>query len=333
MKIISSQLRKVLYQPDAIRGIMIYGSNKSLIDCYIHQITSSLKEYSIQVMDFTIINKTPSVLLSTIRNKSIFTQKKIIKLINVKGEISTELKSVLEYNIGDDYLIFVAYDLAYHAKIKSYMEDSKIFGILNVSKNQNNNICDIIAVFLKQNDIQYTNMILNHLVSYFNNHDLSIYSELEKLVLYLGDQKDLNLLDIESCFLSYYNQYSNLNHLFSAIATRDISRLLIVTNTLVQQAHLSPMILTRVISNYFLYIENMLLLMQSGMNAYDASRYMILKLHYKYAWNLRAHIKNFQLSEVKWIVAKLINLEILYKNTSLEHHILFQQAMNFLFDI
>lgn len=59
-----------------------------------------------------------------------FTSKKLIKLINVCGGIPKELKNVLDYKASGHYLMMVASDLPYNSATKSYMERSKIFGVI-----------------------------------------------------------------------------------------------------------------------------------------------------------------------------------------------------------
>lgn len=126
MRVTPSKVKKFLEKPDALRGVLIHGSDNSRVDFYVQEIIANLGEYSVQVMDFAIVNKSPSLLFSELANVSMFTSKKLIKLINVSGGISKELKNVLDYNASGHYVMMVANDLPYNSATKSYMESSKI---------------------------------------------------------------------------------------------------------------------------------------------------------------------------------------------------------------
>ncbi len=266
MRVTPSKVKRFLEKPDALSGVLIHGSDNSRVDFYVQEIIANLGEYSVQVMDFAIVNKLPSLLFSELANVSMFTSKKLIKLINVSGGISKELKNVLDYNVSGHYVMMVASDLPYNSATKSYMESSKIFGVIACYKDSNSNLYDIISSYLKQNDIKCTNEIIYHLQSYFNHSKLPICSELEKLVLYLGERKDLKLTDIELCFSTSGNDYATLDDLCSAIASKDMLRFIRISDALISQENFSPIALIRIISNYFLRLENVLLSVQGGMS-------------------------------------------------------------------
>ncbi|MGL9733063.1 MAG: DNA polymerase III subunit delta [Wolbachia sp.] len=327
MKITPSQIKKFLKKPDTLKGLLIHGSDNSRIDFFVQEIISSLDEYSIQVMDFIAVNKLPDLLLSELANISMFANKQLIKLINVNGSISRELKNVLDYNINDHYVIMIANDLSYDSATKSYMENSKVFGVIACYKNSDSNLYDIISSYLKQNNIKYTNKIIYHLQSYFNRSKLPIYSELEKLVLYLGERKDLKSTDIELCLSASSNDYVTLDNLCSAIANKDMANFIKISDVLILQENFSPIALIRIISNYFLRLENVLLLIRSGMSEQAAIDQLSPPLFFKQLQSFKLHLKNFQLLELKRILERLIRLEFICKKTDLDHKMIFQHEL------
>ncbi|WP_353271733.1 DNA polymerase III subunit delta [Wolbachia endosymbiont (group A) of Nomada goodeniana] len=327
MRVTPSKVKKFLEKPDALRGVLIHGSDNSRVDFYVQEIIANLGEYSVQVMDFAIVNKSPSLLFSELANVSMFTSKKLIKLINVSRGISKELKNVLDYNASGHYVMMVASDLPYNSATKSYMESSKIFGVIACYKDSNSNLYDIISSYLKQNDIKCTNEIIYHLQSYFNHSKLPICSELEKLVLYLGERKDLKLTDIELCFSTSGNDYATLDDLCSAIASKDMLRFIRISDALISQENFSPIALIRIISNYFLRLETVLLSVQGGMSEQAAIDQLSPPLFFKQLQSFKSHLKSLQLSELKKILEKLISLEVTCKKTDLDHKMIFQHAL------
>ncbi|MDM8335788.1 DNA polymerase III subunit delta [Wolbachia pipientis] len=327
MQVTPPKIKKFLEKPDTLRGVLIYGSDSSRVDFFVQEVIANLGKYSVQVMDFAIVNKSPDLLLSELANISMFTGKKLIKLINVSGSISKELKNVLDYSKGGHYVMMIASDLPYNSTTKSYMESSKIFGVIACYKDSRINLYDVILNYLKQNDIKYTNEIVYRLQSYFNHSKLPIHSELEKLVLYLGKRKDFKPADIELCLSTSSNDYVTLDSLCSAIASKDMARFIKISDTLILQENFSPIALIRIISNYFLRLENVLLLMKNGMSEQAAINQLNPPLFFKQLQSFKSHLKNFQLSELKQILEILINLEVTCKKTDLDHRMIFQHAL------
>ncbi|QKX01043.1 DNA polymerase III subunit delta [Wolbachia endosymbiont of Dipetalonema caudispina] len=327
MKIIPSKVKKFLEKPDILKGVLIYGSDNNRIDLFMREIIANLDEYSVQIMDFATVDRYPSLLFSELVNVSMFTNKKLIKLINVSKSISKELKNVLDLNTNDHYILMIANDLPYNSTTKNYIENSKIFGIITCYKNNNDNSCDIILDYLKQNGIRFTNKIICYLQSYFNDSKLPIYSELEKLILYLGERKDLKLIDVKLCLSTSNNVYITLDKLYSAVANKDIIQFIKISDILILQENFSPIALIRIILNYFLYLENVSLLIQGGMNEQTAINWLHPPLFFKYLQDFKCHLKNFQLPELKKIIEKLINLEIVCKTTDLDHKMIFQHML------
>ncbi|NSM56121.1 DNA polymerase III subunit delta [Wolbachia endosymbiont of Atemnus politus] len=327
MKVIPSKIKKFLEKPDTLSGVLIHGSDNGRVDFFVQEIIANLDEHSVQVMDFATVNKSPDLLLSELANISMFTNKKLVKLINVGGSISKELKNVLDHSAGGHYVMMTASDLPYNSATKSYMESSKIFGVIACYKDSSSNLYDIISNYLKRNDIKYTNEVVYHLQSYFNHSKLPICSELEKLVLYLGKRKDLKPADIELCLSASNSSYVTLDNLCSAIANKDMARFIKISDALILQENFSPIALIRIISNYFLRLENVLLSIQGGMNEQAAIDQLSPPLFFKQLQSFKSHLKNFQLSELKKILEKLINLEITCKKTDLDHRTIFQHIL------
>ncbi|QKX01726.1 DNA polymerase III subunit delta [Wolbachia endosymbiont of Cruorifilaria tuberocauda] len=327
MKITPSKIEKFLEKPDALKGILIYGSDNDKVDFFAKKVIASLCEYSVQVMDFVTVDKFPGLLFSELVNISIFTNKKLIKLINVSGRISKGLKNVLDNNTNGNYIVMIANELPYNSTTKSYTESSKIFGVISCYKNNSSDSCDVISNYLKQNGIWYTNEIIYHLQSYFNYSKLPIYSELEKLVLYLGEKKDLKLTDVKLCFPTSDNDYVTLDNLYSAIVYKNTRQFIKISDILISQENFSPIALIRITLNYFLHLENVLLLVQGGMNEQAAINQLVPPLFFKQLQSFKCHLKIFRLSELKKLIEKLISLEIFCKATDLDHKMVFQHEL------
>jgi DNA polymerase-3 subunit delta len=82
---------------------------------------------------------------------------------------------------------------------------------------------------------------------------------------------------------------------------------------LILQDNFSPIALIRIISNYFLHLENVLLSIQGRMNKQAAIEQLSPPLFFKQLQSFKSHLKNFQLSELEKILEKLLSLEVTCK--------------------
>ncbi|MBV0899491.1 MAG: DNA polymerase III subunit delta [Wolbachia endosymbiont of Fragariocoptes setiger] len=324
MRITPLKINSFLKKPNVLSGVLIYGSDSNRIDLYTREVTINLPEYSVQIMDFTVVNKSPVILLSELANISMFCGKKLIKLINAQGNISNELKNILEHYTKDHYILISSSD---NSSLKSYMETSKFFGVILCYKDNNDDIYHHISNNLKQNGINCTNEMIQYLKSHFENNKVSIHLEFEKLSLYLGKRKDITFDDIESCLSSSNSNYTTLDSLCSAVINKNIDQFMRISDMMISYENFSPIGLIRVISNYFLKLESVLMSIHHGMDEQEAINQLNPALFFKQLQNFKSHLKKLSLCEVRKTLKKLINCEVACKTIDLDNKMLFQQML------
>ncbi|VDN83733.1 unnamed protein product, partial [Brugia pahangi] len=73
MKVTPSKVKKFLEKPDILSGVLIHGNDNSKVDFFTQEIVASLSEYSVQMMDFAMVNKSTGLLFSELANISMST--------------------------------------------------------------------------------------------------------------------------------------------------------------------------------------------------------------------------------------------------------------------
>ncbi len=331
MKIIPSKINNFLNQPCTLNGALIYGNDSSKIDFYAKKLIANLSGHSLHIMDFTIVNKSPELLLSELVNISIFHKKKLIKLVNISSSISKELMQFIDNNVCNNYIVMVAGELPYNSTTRNYMEHSKLFGIISCYKDNDSHLHKIISDFLEQNCVTYTKDLIDHLQHYFNNSKAPICAELEKLLLYLGTKKELNLADITECFSTLGNSYTTLDNLCTAVANKDMASFIKISDVLINNENFSPVAIIRILSNYFLRLQTVLSLIDNGMDEHNAINQLKPPLFFKQLQNFKCHLKSLSYSELETILECLINSEITCKKINLDSKMLFQHMIFSLF--
>ncbi|MGN7618912.1 MAG: hypothetical protein ACTJLM_03110 [Ehrlichia sp.] len=116
-------------------------------------------QFTINKIDFSKVNKNPSILFMELTTIPMFHKDKLIVLANGEKFISQELKQVLNNNIGNNYVITISEELPTDSTLRQYYENSKNAASVGCYKDDNDNSTFIISDFLKK--IKY-NSIIQH---------------------------------------------------------------------------------------------------------------------------------------------------------------------------
>ncbi len=324
MKISVLKINDFLKNPCLVQGVLIYGNDPGQIDFYTNSIVSIVNkngEFSIHKMEFSSVGKSPGLLFAELANISMFSKKKFILLTNVTENISEELKKILNNFVGDNYVLIIGKTILTQAT-RSYFENSKNFAVISCYKDNNNNLYDIILTHLKQNNISYTNEAIAQLQRYLSN-SFSFHLELEKLVIYLGHKKYIELEDIEQC-LGFITYDATIDDVCSAIVDKNTNNFIKCSNTLMTYGNFSSIALLRIISKYFLRLNMVFNATKSGVNQQEAIKMLNPPLFFKQLQSFKRHIQNIDHFRIKIVLQKLLELEIICKQTDIDHKLIFQ---------
>ncbi|CAH57802.1 DNA polymerase III subunit delta [Ehrlichia ruminantium] len=324
MKITSSKLRTFLSDPQSVSNILIYGNDYGKISMYRDKIISSIRsnvDFTITNIDFPSINKNPGTLFVELSTVPMFCTRKLLILTNGEKVLSNELRDILEHNIGNNYVIIIAGELPNDSTLRQYYDSSSSAVSIGCYKDDNNNLAFIVSDFLTENNVQFNNEILQYLCHSLSKNPHALQSELEKLILYIGNSKNLTIQSIQEGLLTELDPVSD--DLYISIVERDIENFTKFSNILLKNKF-TPILLIRVLLKYFLRLEYIIRTITSGIPIDQVLKLIQPPVFFKLVPIIKKHVVNVSYDEVNYIIRKLLEIEIQCKKSDSNHEIIFK---------
>ena len=328
MKITSSKLNSFFSNPQSVNNILIYGNDYGKITIYRDKTIKHINtnsQFTINKIDFSTVNKNPSVLFTELNTISMFCKDKLIILLNGEKHISQELKQVLNNNIGNNYVITVSCELSADSTLRQYYENSKNAASIACYRDDNDNLSFIISDFLAKNKVLFNTTTLQYLCNVLSQNCNALQPELEKLMLYIGNNKNLTIQDIQESLLTEIDPISE--DLCISIAEKNLENFTKFANTLLRNKF-TPISLIRILLKYFLRLEYLIRIVKKGEPINQAIKSINPPIFFKSIPTIRKHISTISHSEVNNIIKKLLEIEIQCKKSDVNQETIFKYYLN-----
>ena len=129
-------------------------------------------------------------------NKSLFDNKKIIIVNRCSEKIHVIIENIIEKKISDIKIILNANILDKKSKLRNLFEKSDKLIIVPTYKDTSITLADIAKKFFNNYKISISSETINLLVSRCNGDRGHLKSELDKILIYMHDKKNINLEEI-----------------------------------------------------------------------------------------------------------------------------------------
>ncbi|AHC38916.1 DNA polymerase III subunit delta [Ehrlichia muris AS145] len=324
MKITSSKLYSFFNNPQSVNNILIYGNDYGKINMYKEKIINHVNinsDFTISNLDFPTVNKNPSTLFIELTTISMFCENKLIILVNGEKSISQELKHILNNNIGNNYVIITSGELSTDSTLRQYYDNSRNAASIGCYKDDNDNLTFIISDFLTKNKIHYNSITLQYLHNVLSQNCNALQPELEKLMLYIGNDKNLTTQNIQESLLTELDPVSE--DLCVSIAEKNLENFTKFSDILLKNKF-TPIALIRILIKYFLRLEYLIRTVKNGEPINQALKSIHPPIFFKSIPTIKKHISAISHSEVNNIIRKLVEIEIQCKKSDLNQEVIFK---------
>ena len=174
---------------------LIYGENEGLKNEIINLLRKNF-EGNIENYDETQIISDNELFFNKLFNKSLFDNKKIIIVNRCSEKIHVIIEDIIEKKISDIKIILNANILDKKSKLRNLFEKSDKLIIVPTYKDTSITLADIAKKFFNNYKISISSETINLLVSRCNGDRGHLKSELDKILIYMHDKKNINLEEI-----------------------------------------------------------------------------------------------------------------------------------------
>ena len=196
------------------RFFLLYGDNEGLKEELSDIINNCFEGSKFKYEESEII-KNKDQFNNSIRNKSLFENKKIVTISRCSEKISETINDIIEDNIKDIIIIINCGILEKKSKLRNFFEKSKISIIIPTYKDTSQSLIKIATKFFNEKKISLSHETINLLVNRSNGDRGNLKSELDKISNYIVDKKTISLKEIYTL--------TNLSENYSASELADSS--------------------------------------------------------------------------------------------------------------
>ena len=174
---------------------LVYGENEGLKNEVIQNLKKTL-DGKIDNYEETQILIDKEFFYQKVFNKSLFEKEKIIIINRCSEKIYQVIESILEKNISDAKIILNASILEKKSKLRNLFEKKKNLIIVPTYKDTSLGLLEIARKFFYNYKISISQEAINLLVNRCNGDRGHLKSELDKILIFIQDKKNINLEEI-----------------------------------------------------------------------------------------------------------------------------------------
>ena len=165
--------------------------NEVINDVFINSFKGSIERFE----ESEIINNFENFILS-LRNKSFFSELKLILVTRVSDKIIKLIDELLDKKIDDVKLVLNSQALEKKSKLRSLFEKEKSLICVPFYRDDNKTLSQLANNFLKKNKISISQEIVNLIVDRSSGDRINLNNELNKISLLLLNKKKINIEEV-----------------------------------------------------------------------------------------------------------------------------------------
>ncbi len=184
------------------RVILLFGTDFSVVsDCadkIIQMVLPKTDDFSLIKVHKTQLKEQPSLLLDEANTVSFWTNKKIIWLKDADNNQTEIIESYLENIQTNTLLLITTENLIKNASLRVLCENHESALTIACYEDNESDTRFFIKEFLKSNNYYCSEDVLNLLQSRLNENRFITKNELSKLLIYMGENKEITTIDVEN---------------------------------------------------------------------------------------------------------------------------------------
>ena len=197
-----AQIDKFFKQPDKnIRCALIYGANEGLVAEYVKLFTKTVVEdvndaFRVTYLNGSEVNSDFGMLSSEYNSQSLMGGRRVVVVRDVDNNLTKHLKKLFSESNSDTLLILTSENLNRKASLVTLAEGDDIFACVPCYEDKDEDIYATARSVFINNKITISNEALQLLCSRLSNDRKSNLSEIDKLITYIGERRNVVVEDI-----------------------------------------------------------------------------------------------------------------------------------------
>ncbi len=223
MKITPAQQQRFISAPGAAKAFLIYGPDegqsrsiaKQLTQHFLGKIFDSI---NLTELEADTLSDDPALLMDALNSYSLLGGNRVIVVRHANAAIADIIESALDVDSPPIWpLIITAGDLKPASKLRKFFESSKSYAAIACYKDDAKKVTQILAESFKERNIICESGVIAYLAESLGNDRAITLQEIEKIDLYLGEDRKLTMQIAE--LIAGDNGDHTMEDLFHAVCT------------------------------------------------------------------------------------------------------------------
>ncbi len=197
------QIEKFLKKPDtSVRAVLVYGANEGLVGEYVKKLVLSVAAdlydpFSVVYLNCSDVNADSGTLFAEYASQSLMGDRRVLVIRDADNNLTKILKTLFETVHSDTLLVISAGALAKKASLVTLAEEREDMAAIACYEDRDEDIFSTARSKFIENGLVINNEALQLLCSRLSNDRKTNLGEIEKLITYMGDKKDVSIDDIQ----------------------------------------------------------------------------------------------------------------------------------------
>ena len=312
----------------AFAATLVYGNDYGRVSDRVQQIIKNAQQenfnpdFNLIKIDYKDLTADPSILENEINAISFNNHPQIIHIAHASSTIKKDLVELLETN-SDAVIIVSTEELTPASSLRKNFESSKKLACLACYHSDQINIKNLISSKLKEEKYIFSSQIVDYLSSKLGNDHLIALNEIEKVILYFADTKQINYDDLVDFYTDTNRELSSENFI-NYFVNGKIPQAINELHQLIEVDKNQIAIVRQMIS-FFQKIKLIKAHMMNGKNEQEAMSKIRPPIFYKSAPFYRLALKKLTMQKLDYFIEALLKLEIQCKSTYIDQTIFLEK--------
>ncbi len=320
MKIAPKLIESYVKKPDAAhRAILLYGPDSGLVRERAKRLTTSFlgekyDTFALCELSTARITEDAALLADELSAINFMAPKRVLLVRDASDKLSRIIEEAAPYFNDSVLLIACADELSARSAMRLWFEKESSTASIACYRDDARDVQEVIRKSLDAAGVRADRDVVEYLTQQLGNDRYVTYQELEKLITYSGESKNLTLSDAEA--LVGYNRETNFDDLVNAVADRNLQHLE-KNLTLLLRDGMQPVAYLRALQRYCNRLYFIRTKMSEGQSADMVIQSLRPPVFFKQVPLLTRHVQAWPLTAIAKALKLLINAELACKTSDL----------------
>ena len=200
-----AQIEKYLKKPDlAVKAFVVYGSNDGLVNEYVKKLIQTVSKdlydpFAVVYFNCADVLADIGSMFAEYTSRSLMGGRRVIVVKDADNNLTKHLKTMLDGTPSDTLVVISSSTLNKKSSLVTLAEERDDMGLIACYEDRDEDIFATARSMFAENGLSINNEALQLLCSRLSNDRKTNLGEIEKLITYMGDKKNVSTDDVQVC--------------------------------------------------------------------------------------------------------------------------------------